>query len=119
MWAHLRMLRSTSNLPWLVFGDFNGAMWGFEHFSKTPRMERQMADFREVLDDCDLTDLGFVSLPYTYDDGRAGSANVKVRLDRGVADTGWRERFGEATVHHLVSARSDHCPLLVEIRNEN
>jgi hypothetical protein len=30
MWEALRCLRSQSALPWLVVGDFNEAMWGFE-----------------------------------------------------------------------------------------
>jgi hypothetical protein len=77
-----------------------------------------MSLFREALNDCDLVDLGFVGLPYTYDNGRGGDANVKVCLDRAVADTNWRDLFAEATVHHLVSSRSDHCPLLVEIKRE-
>jgi hypothetical protein len=41
-----------------------------------------MADFCDTLFDCDLTDIGFSGLPYTYDNGRDGDANVKVRLDR-------------------------------------
>ncbi|CAN6223792.1 unnamed protein product [Urochloa humidicola] len=78
-----------------------------------------MAIFRDCLGDCDLMDLGFVGLPFTSDNGRSGEANVKVRLDRAVADTGWRDMFPEATLHHLVSSRSDHCPLFLEIRKES
>jgi hypothetical protein len=32
-------------MPWLVMGDFNETMWGFEHFSATPGSEGQMALF--------------------------------------------------------------------------
>jgi hypothetical protein len=78
-----------------------------------------MAIFREALNDCNLVDLGFVGLPFTYDNGRRGDANVRVRLDRAVADAAWRDLFGDATLHHLVSSRSDHCPLLLEIRKES
>lgn len=108
-----------SELPWLVLGDFNEVMWGFEHFSECERPERQMAAFRDVPDDCDLMDLGFVGLPYTYDNGRDAHANVKVRLDRAVANTRWPDLFPEAILHHLVSSRSDHCPLLLEIKKES
>jgi hypothetical protein len=78
-----------------------------------------MAIFREALNDCNLVDLGFVGLPFTYDNGRRGDVNVRVRLDRAVADAAWRDLFGDATLHHLVSSRSDHCPLLLEIRKES
>jgi hypothetical protein len=72
-----------------------------------------MANFHDALSDCDLVDLGF-----TYDNGRRGTTNVKVRLNRAVADTGWRDLFGEASLRHLVSSRSDHCPLLLVIKKE-
>jgi hypothetical protein len=39
---------------WVLMGDFNEAMWQYEHFSKTPRPEKQMMDFQEVISHCDL-----------------------------------------------------------------
>ena len=47
----------------VMIGDFNEAMWSFEHFSQTRRREKQIEDFREVLSQCDLHDLGFSGLP--------------------------------------------------------
>ncbi|XP_073355415.1 uncharacterized protein [Aegilops tauschii subsp. strangulata] len=71
MWDKLRELKEKSDLPWTIVGDFNEAVWQFEHFSLTPRAERQMESFREALDDCALTDLGFSGVPFTYDNKRA------------------------------------------------
>jgi hypothetical protein len=67
-------------------GDFNEALWQEEHLSKTPRAVNQMDSFREVLSDCNLVDLRFAGVPYTYDNKRQGRANAKVRLDRAVAN---------------------------------
>jgi hypothetical protein len=116
MWETLHHLRSVSPLPWMVLGDFNEAMWDFEHFSAHPRPGWQMEVFRDSLSSCDLHDLGFYGLPFTWDNGRVVGANVRVRLDRAVADSAWRDMFTDVKVHHLVSSRSDHCPLLVEAR---
>jgi endonuclease/exonuclease/phosphatase family metal-dependent hydrolase len=113
MWELLRDLKATSNLPWLVLGDFNEALWQEEHLSSTPRPINQMDAFREVLYDCNLTDLGFSGVPYTYDNKRAGRANVKVRLDRAVACPAWRDMYADTRVQHLTSPVSDHCPVLV------
>ena len=44
---------------------------------------------------------------------------MKVRLDRAVADSSWRDLFSATTLHHLVSSRSDHCPLMLEIKKES
>jgi hypothetical protein len=34
MWAKIQELKSRSALPWCLMGDFNEAMWSFEHYSK-------------------------------------------------------------------------------------
>lgn len=41
-----------------------------------------------------------------------GRRNVKVRLDRAVADS------ADARVTHLTSPRSDHCPILLTVKKE-
>jgi hypothetical protein len=93
MWEILQRLKTHSNDPWIVIGDFNEAMWQYEHFSETKRGEKQMAAFRDVLDLCGLQDVGFTGTPWTYDNKKPGPRNVKVRLDRGVASQSWFDRF--------------------------
>jgi hypothetical protein len=110
MWSIMRNLKT----PWCVMGDFNEAMWPFEHFSATKRFETHMLAFRDMLETCELVDLGFSGLPYTYDNKRRGRANVKVRLDRVVADNRWRNLFADAKVEHKVSPCSDHCPIVLK-----
>nr|XP_040258536.1 uncharacterized protein LOC109764695 [Aegilops tauschii subsp. strangulata] len=77
-----------------------------------------MIDFRDALEVCGLGDLGFAGLPYTYDNKRAGRANVKVRLDRAVATNAWRDLFEYAKVDHLVAPSSDHLPILIRCSRE-
>lgn len=77
-----------------------------------------MAVFRDCLELCEVSDLGFSGVPFTYDNKRAGRRNVRVRLDRAVADMAWRDIFADASVTHLVSPCSDHCPVLVQIVQE-
>ena len=116
MWDLLRSLCGAWAGQWMVIGDFNEALWQYEHFSDTPRPERQMMDFREVLSHCDLHDLGFVGLPWTYNNNQGGSRNVRVRLDRGVANTDLQLNFPEASITHLTSSRSDHKSLLLSMQ---
>lgn len=97
-----------------MIGEFNEALWQHEHFSATPRPERQMMDFREVLSHCDLHDIGFRGLPWTYNNNQGGQRNVRVRLDRGVANSDWSLLFPEAMVTHIDSSRSDHKALLLQ-----
>jgi hypothetical protein len=96
-----------------MLGDFNEAMWQEEHFSRSKRSEGLMMNFCEVLSHCDLHDLGFVGTPWTFDNKQKGERNVKVRLDRAVASPEWSALFPNMRVRHLISSRSDHCPLLI------
>lgn len=52
-------------------------------------------------------------MPFTYDNKRVGWNNVKVRLDRAVADENWREIFSGLQVIHLTSPCSDHVPIVL------
>lgn len=52
-----------------------------------------MQAFQDTLNLCELCDIGFKGVPYTYDNKREGWNNVKVRLDRAVADDKWRDLF--------------------------
>jgi hypothetical protein len=54
-----------------------------------------------------------IGLPWTFDNKQKGDRNVKVRLDRAVASPAWSAIFPEHRLHHLVSSRSDHCPILL------
>lgn len=114
MWSKLLNLKGTNDLPWLVVGDFNEALWGFEHMSATPRGEPQMLVFRDTLETCGLIDLGFAGTPFTYDNQRSGQNNVRARLDRAVATNDWRNMFAYASVLHVPSPCSDHVVVIVK-----
>ena len=116
MWDSLRRQHGISDLPWMIVEDFNEAMWDYEHLSETPSAPGQMLIFRDALETCGLIDLGFAGYPFTYDNRRARSANVKVRLDRAVATNDWRNLFAFAAVEHIPSPCSDH--LVVVLKGE-
>jgi hypothetical protein len=49
--------------------------------------------FRECLEDCQLTDLGFTGPKLTWNNKQVGEDNVRVRLDRVVANGQFLEIF--------------------------
>ncbi|XP_073351872.1 uncharacterized protein [Aegilops tauschii subsp. strangulata] len=99
----------------MVCGDFNEPLWQHEHLSRTERSEAQMIAFRDCLEMCELEDLGFSGIPFTYNNGQDSNRNVQVRLDRACADEAWRDTFPFAKVVHLATSCSDHCPLLIHL----
>jgi hypothetical protein len=50
-----------------MLGYFNEVLWDFKHFSTWQRPDKQMIDFCEILTQCDMHDLGFAGLWWTYD----------------------------------------------------
>jgi hypothetical protein len=59
--------------------------------------------------------MGFHGPEFTWSNRRLGSALVRVRLDRAVANPEWFQMFPSAVVSHLVVPSSDHMGLLVNI----
>uniref|UniRef100_A0A0A8YQE6 Uncharacterized protein n=1 Tax=Arundo donax TaxID=35708 RepID=A0A0A8YQE6_ARUDO len=45
-----------------------------------------MEGFREAVQFCNFSDLGYTGLPYTLDNRQDHATNIKVRLDRALAD---------------------------------
>jgi hypothetical protein len=120
MWEMLRRIKPSTSEPWFMVGDFNEVLWQKEHLSAKRRSEHQMQLFRDVLSHCDMVDLGYKCLPWTYNNKQKGENNVRVRLDRAVAQPRWSNLFPGASVEHVVSSRSDHCPLVVRLgKKEN
>jgi hypothetical protein len=89
MWELLKRIKTASKAPWMLIGNFNEAMSSFEHFSVRRRPKKHMAKFREILSHCEVQDIGFSGMPWTYDNKQSGDRNVKVRLDGVVASTSW------------------------------
>ena len=78
-----------------------------------------MRAFREVIGECALQDLGWAGVEYTWDNQQQGAANVKARLDRALVNSAMMNLFEESRVRHVSSVESDHCFLVIELRELN
>ena len=72
-----------------------------------------MKEFREVLDECGLMDLGFRGEKYTWK-GKRSRGLVLERLDRAEANNNWFASNPGTQVQHLHSHASDHKPIIVK-----
>ena len=114
-WSILRTLQTHHTLPWLCASDFNELLSGSEKWGRRPRLEHQMSQFRQVVDDCGFMDLGFTGPAYTWCNNQTGYSRVLERLDRSLATTDWLLRFPNCHVHHLHIVFSDHSLLWMEL----
>ncbi|KAA3461526.1 reverse transcriptase [Gossypium australe] len=117
-WNLLRQLGEDKNHPWLVCGDFNEILYSTEKRGGIPREERKMESFREALEECQLEDMGYSGVRFTWERGNFAATNIRERLDRAVANEGWRTLFPKGTVYHLPHSMSDHCPLVINTMSE-
>ncbi|KAL9667861.1 hypothetical protein QQ045_002230 [Rhodiola kirilowii] len=103
-----------SNLQWVILGDFNEILCANETQGGRQRNNWQMDNFRRVLNDCNLSDLGFSGDPFTFSNHREGGAECRARLDRVLADDEWRKKFPRAAVTHVHLHASDHQLIVLE-----
>jgi hypothetical protein len=68
----MQFLSEQSDAPWICAGDFNEALDAREQFGGLPRSEQQMDGFCDAVNICGFTDLGFLGLPYTWDNRQQG-----------------------------------------------
>lgn len=112
-WWLLLFLRNENDLPRLCLGDFNETLHSHEQIGSNERHEWSMEGFREIVVYCRFSDLGYSGLPYTWDNRRQGLANIKVRLDRALANSKWLDLFRDLVVLYILMTESDHSGLLI------
>lgn len=69
----------------------------------------------QTLSNVNLMDLGFEGHPFTWSNGREGSANIHARLDRALGNPGFQNRFSPIKITHLPRFRSDHAVILIHL----
>ena len=109
-WDQLRYLNSHSNTPWLWVGDFNEIIRQDEKVGGGIRSHNQMQLFREVIDECEFMDLGYVGPKFTWARHFENGSSIWERLDRGLAINSWFLKFPGTKIHHLHCDSSDHIP---------
>ena len=103
-------------MPWVCIGDFNEVLHRSEHTGVQERSAAEIVAFREMVDVCGLTDIGFSGRCWTFEKKVSGGSYCRVRLDRALMSGDWYLRFLGAVVHHLVAVASDHGPILLTWR---
>ncbi|KAA3462519.1 reverse transcriptase [Gossypium australe] len=92
-WNLLRKLGEDQSQPWLVKGDFNEIMYSFGKSGGIQREERRTEAFRKVLEECQLEDIGYSGVWFTWERGNFANTNIEERLDRGVENERWKSLF--------------------------
>jgi endonuclease/exonuclease/phosphatase family metal-dependent hydrolase len=106
-------------MAWLCVGNFNEILEESEKLEGARRPQGQMEDFKNVLDHCCLSDLGYWGPRYTWTNKRTDSFFTQERLDRAVANATWCGLFPLVLVEILATQSSDHAPICVTLCRES
>ncbi|KAM1555078.1 hypothetical protein PS1_007619 [Malus domestica] len=71
-----------------------------------------MRDFRDFVAQNELVDLGYEGYPFTWRNNQEARP-IQLRLDRGLATSGWHDLYPDTTIRHVVLEGSDHALLLM------
>ncbi|CAI9762864.1 unnamed protein product [Fraxinus pennsylvanica] len=118
-WRLLGRLNPGRQIPWLVMGDFNEITKPSEKFGAAVRPFSQMNSFCKVIDECELSDGGYVGPKFTWSNKREGNQFTKARLDRALVNPSLYNIFSNCVVQVLPVVTSDHNPLLISCNNDH
>lgn len=88
-------------------------MKALEKWGGPVRPQKQMEGFRQVVHAYGFQDLGFEGLEFTWSNQRSKEERIRLRLDRVLATTEWKEKYRDAKVLHVVESTSDHCAIIL------
>ena len=112
----LREVRSNCTGPWVLGGDFN-MMYSAEDKNNDNLNRAMMGRFRRFVNDVDLKEVPLIGRRYTWLNER--EAPTLVKLDRILCTSDWEDTFPDCILQSQASQISDHCPLLLGLREGN
>ncbi|KAF5442611.1 hypothetical protein F2P56_035251 [Juglans regia] len=78
-----------------------------------------MAEFRAVMQDCVLIDLGLKGPKFSWSNGMENNQCMSERLDKFVANMKWCASFPMMGVEHVPVAHSDHLTIIMKRLDDN
>ena len=113
-WDLLRLLSTSSSLPWVCIGDFSDLLAANEKRGNMAQPKWKLVGFQSAIADCNLVDLSMDGYQYTWERARGTDKWVEERLDKAFASEEWFRRFNRAKVFSLKSSCSNHLPILLD-----
>ncbi|PKU76305.1 hypothetical protein MA16_Dca019534 [Dendrobium catenatum] len=110
LWEQLHNFSANINAPWCVGGDFNIISNASERRGGCRPNIRAMEEFNEMINDCNLIDIGFLGSPFTW-----CRVNLYQCLDKFLFNNEWMSQFSASNMEHLSRTLSNHAPLLLNI----
>lgn len=101
-----------------MLGDFNDLLYAHEKLGGRAHPKNLLDGFCDTVEQCALHDLGFSGDQFTWERCRGTNQWVQERLDRGLANTEWRNLFPDAELKVIDVSTSDHLPLFLQLNRK-
>ena len=92
-WTFLKQLSGKMDLPLVIIGDFNEIMHEGEKMGGNHRPASQMRHFYDVINRCNLRDLGYIRPDFTWCRRWGSRGWIRERLDCAFVSTNWATSF--------------------------
>ncbi|KAJ1427377.1 Endonuclease/exonuclease/phosphatase [Sesbania bispinosa] len=112
LWARLQALRTHSNTPWMILGDFNEMLHHFEKDGLHPLHQQRSDLFRQYVSNMGLMDLEIKGCRFSWFSNPHNGFITREKLDRILVNWEWRYLLSDALVIAIPSTSSDHTPSL-------
>ncbi|XP_075078411.1 uncharacterized protein LOC142164323 [Nicotiana tabacum] len=112
MWSSLRNIEKQIKGAWLMMGDFNAVLEVDDRMNGREMQDHETKDFRELLEDCSLTELPTIGKSYTWT-----NSHVFSRIDRAIVNDQWITSMPLVQAHVMESLFSDHSPISIEVED--
>lgn len=102
----IKSIARENKYPWLCVGDFNGVSSQADKQGGNPCGRGRLDSFHRMMTECEFMDLKFKGPNYTWSNNQKGGNNIRIRLDRSMANVDWRHLFPIAQVVHELRLES-------------
>ncbi|XP_043689330.1 uncharacterized protein LOC122640247 [Telopea speciosissima] len=113
VWDRIAALNHQGS-KWVCFGDFNSYLAWHEKEGGSKSSAHNGELFNDFLQACGFMDMGVNGPRFTWNNKRQGAANIRIRLDRSLCNSAWRQAFENASVLIKPTISSDHCSIMVD-----
>ncbi|XP_026435806.1 uncharacterized protein LOC113333598 [Papaver somniferum] len=116
-WNIIKQMAGNVDKPWLVIGDLNVVLHEEEKKSRFAFKKNEAKFFNNLINKCNLIDLGFTGYTYTWNNNRQEDDNIEQRLDRALVNGKWNRKYPNSSIKHLGPLASDHVPIKLNMHN--
>ncbi|XP_019259894.1 PREDICTED: uncharacterized protein LOC109237950 [Nicotiana attenuata] len=110
LWDELTKIAITQKEAWIAMGDYNTIPQHTDRVQGSIVQEYEVSDFKKFMIDSNMVELKMNGRRYTWT-----NSHVHSKIDWGLANSEWMNKWAHVEVTTLDPYFSDHTPLVVEI----